>query len=613
MKRVMKLLIAVSMLVALFAITACADRTEDNIAPIATAPPTAVATPTPAPPTDGGNVTVVTPGFAGLYDLDENRRFAETVRITATVWDRSVDRLPDFTQSYWVQWLQAAILEEHNIHVDFIGIPRWGEYDHLTTLLAAGNAPDVGFTFQFPVVQTFADMGAIMDLRPLLDAYRHLLPNMYELLTPTNIYWNQDAVTGELWAMEGRHLDVDHRLNTFVRTDWLDTLGLSAPTTMQQFEDMLVAFRDNAELLLGADAHMMIPYRLTSDVGWTGDPVITSFIPNDITDRQWYVYGFDDRRFLMPGIKEGVRQLNRWYNMGLIWEDFPLHGQDDPRGDDLIRLGFVGSFSGNWDLPFRSGDRLIVEMQENVGPHANFTVVHPFQNDAGIVRMQVPPPSADRKLFIPISACPDTFGRDDRVPLAVLMYFDFISRPEIRQFLQFGIEGVHHIRHASGAIEALGERPAYITDEDGNEIPNPLGEHRFPDNQLIPSLRNFDLLATVNGIDLGDPAITSATLGLAYPGISPEQIALARSTGERYAWRGRVTQIRGIEAEAGMGPPLNGIRFDLLNRAVVASEADFDSVFDSGMTQYLNAGGAAIIAERNQAWIEAFGDIDNLP
>ncbi|MER2139534.1 MAG: hypothetical protein ABS965_05370, partial [Succiniclasticum sp.] len=50
------------------------------------------------------------------------------------------------------------------------------------------------------------------------------------------------------------------RINTFIRKDWLDKLGLALPTNEDEFYNCLVAFRDNAELLLGEDADKMVPF-----------------------------------------------------------------------------------------------------------------------------------------------------------------------------------------------------------------------------------------------------------------------------------------------------------------------------------------------------------------
>ena len=147
------------------------------------------------------------------------------------------------------------------------------------------------------------------------------MPDLWDLLGDTNIYWSQDPDTVPS-AIEAI-LFQNKRINTFVREDWLNKLGLDKPTTLEEFEDMLRAFRDNAQLLLGEDADKMIPYSTSFDVGWRNDHLFTAFVPEELSDREMYVFGFDDRRLLYPGYKEGVRRLNQWYNEGLVWKDFP--------------------------------------------------------------------------------------------------------------------------------------------------------------------------------------------------------------------------------------------------------------------------------------------------
>src|SRR5690606_13922454 len=109
------------------------------------------------------------------------------------------------------------------------------------------------------------------------------------------------------------------------------------PRTLQEFEDMLVAFRDNADVLLGTDADKMVPFSISYDVGWRSDHLTAAFVPNDITDKDYYVNGFDDRHLLLPGYKEGIRVLNKWYNMDLIWKDFALYGAGDTTEDSMMK------------------------------------------------------------------------------------------------------------------------------------------------------------------------------------------------------------------------------------------------------------------------------------
>ncbi|MCL1995042.1 MAG: sugar ABC transporter substrate-binding protein [Defluviitaleaceae bacterium] len=522
------------------------------------------------------------------HGLDENLRFLDTRTITVGLWDRANDRVPDFALSYWAEWVQAQILQDHNINVEWVTIPRWTEGEFQSTLLAAGTAPDIGYTFNNPMVTTMAGMGGIINQYPLLNQYRDLLPNLYDLLQE-NVYWNLDPTTQELWSLTGRLIQ-DGRIVTFIREDWLNTLNLPIPTTLQEFENTLIAFRDNAELLLGANAHNMIPFRLEHDTGWSSGLIIESFIPSNVTEREWFVRGFDDRRFMWEEpVRETTRVLNRWFHEDLLWNDFFLHEPGDPIGDDQVRLGFVGSFIVNWDMPFRGADQLTTMMQENVGPEANWIPITPFVNDAGQVRKFFPNPT-DRFIFFPVT---------NQEPLASLLYLDWISRVDVREFLAFGIEGVHRYTLADGGIALLAEEE---------------GVHAWPDNQFIPSLRNFDITMTVNGIDLGDPYLSVATLATGYPGIPPAAVMAARNAGLDNAYWFRQVQTRVIAAEEGMSTPLAFER-DFIFHQLVANTAmaDFDAAFDSLYGNYLAMGAQAIMDERNQAWIEQFGDVDTMP
>ena len=76
------------------------------------------------------------------------------------------------------------------------------------------------------------------------------------------------------------------------------------------------AFRDNADLLLGADAKHMIPYSTSTDIGWRNDLLNVSKVEDSITDETLYTCGSDDRHILYPGYSEGLRALNAWYNEG---------------------------------------------------------------------------------------------------------------------------------------------------------------------------------------------------------------------------------------------------------------------------------------------------------
>ena len=509
-------------------------------------------------------------------------KFADARSITVEIYDRGNDGGSDPENNMYTEYIKKGMKEKYNVDVTFKKVPRWTEVDEINNLLAAGDAPDICVTYSYPTVLTYAEMGGVIDLSPLVEQYKSLLPNLFAWLGDTNVYWDKDPKDGTLWAIEGKRAE-QQRIVTYVRKDWLDKLGLDVPTTRQQFEDMLVAFDANASELLGNDANKMVPFQVSYDVGWTANNLIASFLDPNMSDKEFYINGFDDRMVTQNGTKEAVRLLNKWYNMGLLWDDFALYGSGDTTGDDMIKAGYVGAFMVNWDQPFRNGeDSFVANLQRNVGPDAAVIPVDCFENSAGKYAKYLYSSAGDRKIFFPVT-------NDE--PLASLLYLDFISEPETIRFLQAGEEGVTHNVLESGAIEIIAA--------EGDAIQN--------------SGKNIDYTITCNGTCFGDQELATLSLAYGYAGVDPELVLAA----DKIAMTDGIApkNVNGgiIEAEAGVGDTLSAKRDQLYDQAVVAADGDFDATWDRLMDEYLSAGGQDIMDERAAKWEEFFGDADMLP
>ena len=508
-------------------------------------------------------------------------KFAETRTITVEVYDRGNDGGSDPTNNMYTEYIKQGMLADHNVQVEFVSVPRWTEVEQINNLLAAGDAPDICVTYDYPTIQTYANMGGVLDLAPYIDGYKDELPNLWNWLGETNLYWDKDPEAGTIWGIEAK-LAVSNRINTFVRQDWLDALNMKAPTTKQEFEDMLIAFKDNADTLLGADADKMIPYSVSYDVGWRTATLIESFIDPDISDKEYYINGFDDRKLTQEGTKEAVRLLNKWYNAGLMWKDFALYGSGDTTEDDMMKAGYVGAFTHNWDYPFRNGeDSIQASLQRIVGDNACYVAIDCFEDKNGGYTKFVSGP-IDRKIFFP--------STNDE-PLASMLYLDWISDPEHIEYLQIGDEGVTHNVLADGAVETIAAT--------GDAIQN--------------SGMNIDYTITCNGLKLADAEKTTISRAHNYAGVDAAIVQEADRIANTDMKVGKNVNVGAIGAEEGMGPVLSEKRDIVYDNAVIASEADFDKVWDQGIEDYLNAGGQAIMDERKEKWEATFGDADMLP
>ena len=515
---------------------------------------------------------------AGAEELVEGK-FPETKTITVEIFDRGNDGGSDPTNNNWTKYIQDNMLEKYNVKVEYQKVPRWTEVEELNNLLAAGDAPDVCVTYSYPTIQTYADMGGVVDLAGYMEEYKDLLPNIYDWCGDLYINWDKDPETGNLWAIEGVRAATNN-LNTFVRKDWLDKLGLEAPTTTEEFYQMLCAFRDNAETLLGDDAAMMIPFLTTDDVGWYIRPLIMAKIDPDITDKDYYINSYDDRYITMDSTKEAVRIVNKWYNEDLVWKDFAL--QEASVGEDYARAGFVGAFCQNWDVPYRDGGNSYQKTLDKMyGEDAQWISVNCFEDKNGNYSTYSGG-FIDRKVFLPAT--------NDEV-LASLLYLDFITAPETVEYLQIGEEGITHETLESGAVQTIAA--------EGDWIQN--------------SGYNIDYTMLVNGLKLVDPEITDLSIAYSYAGGKPEQVQQANETSLAFPPRivGPVN-VGQIEAETGVGEALNQKRNVVYDTAVACAVEEFDQVWDSGMEDYMSTGGQAIKDERKEKWENFYGDAEML-
>ena len=502
-------------------------------------------------------------------------KFAETRHITVEVYDRGNDGGTDPTDNMYTDYIKAGMLADHNVEVEFVAVPRWTEVDEINNLLAAGTAPDICLTYSYPTIQTYADMGGVIDLQNLVVDNKNDLPHLWDWLGTSNMYWDKSVTDGTLWALEGKRAN-NNRIVTYVRQDWLDALGLKAPTTRQEFYEMLCAFRDNASTLLGADANKMIPFSCSSDIGWRAALLIESMMDPNITDKEFYVNGFDDRKLTQNGAKEAGRILNQWYNEGLMMEGFALAESSDE--DSYMKAGYVGAFMHNWDYPFRNGeDSINANLSRLVGPDAKFVAVDCFEASNGQYIKYCDSTAGDRKIFFPTT-------NDE--PLASLLYLDWISDPAHIQYLQCGDEGVTHTVNADGSFSFMAATGAAI----------------------MNSGQNIDMTITCNGLCLSTPELTTLSLANNYPPCDPADVAQANAVANNGKKPTKNSKITSIEAETGMGEALNAKRDQIWALSVTAPVDQFDSVWDENMAEYLAAGGQAIIDERTQAWEALYGD-----
>lgn len=494
----------------------------------------------------------------------------EYCEITVEVFDRGNVGGTDPTNNYYTDWIKQKVLEELNIGVSFVAVSRWEEETQLNNLMAAGTAPDISFTYNNDMITNFGEQGGLVDLTPYID--QGMLSNLQAFLGPDPqkpgfgmIYRNQNKDTGVTWSIPARRMNVA-QINTFIRKDWLDKLGLPLPTTTEEYVDALRAFKamDPAE----AGVTSIIPYTSTDDIRYRAGNLLESFIDPDISNRDRWVNTVVDRLFLLPGYKEGVRLLNQMYNEGLLDPEFPLY-TDDVTCDNQIKSGAAGSFSHNWDQPFRESPGLLKDLRINV-PDAEIVAIDPFVNAAGKTQKMLYP-SVGLNFFIPI------FSKN---PEAAVRYANWLAKFENRYYLQIGDEGVTH--------EMINGLPKMLTVE-GEKIMN--------------SNQNIDYTFMINGLDVNDPDRYGEALANSYtvdPKLIEDAYAYAMKDGRPAVVVPGVNIISAGEVAA----TLIDKGKTLMAQSITAKPEDFDKVWDDGIADWLASGAQEVLAENAEKYYE---------
>ena len=223
--------------------------------------------------------------------------------------------------------------DETNVHVEWTAISsdQWG--DKIALNMANVNTlTDFVFNAVFGDndLLRYADQGVIIPVEDYIDEY---MPNLSAVFEKCPEYRTMcEDEDGHIWALpwieqlgsEKTAIQTVGNNMTFINQKWLDFLGLETPTTVDEFEQVLLAFQEHAP-------------ELQKEFGIDGDIIPMSCIVND-QDPNLLINGFgdgigdvdmgqhiavtDDKKVICTattdGFRKGVEWLHKLYAEGLI-------------------------------------------------------------------------------------------------------------------------------------------------------------------------------------------------------------------------------------------------------------------------------------------------------
>jgi putative aldouronate transport system substrate-binding protein len=329
------------------------------------------------------------------------------------------------------QWIQKAFGDPNNVKIEWVLVPRPKEEEKLNLMMAAGDAPDLCFTYNAVLVANYANQGGLADLtKPIAKDGKTL-----------SAFIGQDALDygvfdGKQFAIPGKRQVLGIK-GTWIRKDWLDKLGLPLPKTRDQWLAAVRAFRDKDPGKVGAN---LMP---TGDAGINENLAYSFYKPSAERDRSAWLGPSSTRPvrdLSIPGTKEALKFMNMMNAEALLPKDWALWPKNDMLNlQGAISNGYVGTFTNNAGYPWFYN--LIPAIQKNA-PDCVWAPIDPFTDSEG---------KTPKYVYSPIGIfnfVPATSKNAD----LVVKYLNWMADLKNMTKIMFGDEGVHYDLNKDGLI-----------------------------------------------------------------------------------------------------------------------------------------------------------------
>lgn len=487
------------------------------------------------------------------------------ITLRVEMYDRSIAGF-NVEDCWQLHYIQENFGDPNHIKVEWVPVSRWEEGTILNTLLAGTTAPDICMTYGGDLVQQYVDMGGLYPLDDLLAEYGQ---DLTAFLGENVLQYGQyDVGNGlEQYALPARRIIVATQVD-YIRKDWLEKLNMDVPTNVEELYAFLKAAKEQN---LGGST--TIPY--SSDL-YAADPFygwiyqMDAFIDySQVTEEDWVAY--HDLHYLLPGAKEALRWMNKFFNEGLVTDYFGLENSEQTKTNRVN--GYEGFWVGNWDAAWRMEDSFQIDLEKNV-PGASFIACDAFKPENKTTPHETYT-AAGQLLFIPSWVNQET-------AIAAIKYLNWMAQPESLFALQNGEEGHNYT----------------TTDENG--IPTDL--KNIADTEDAYKIHATDGAPICNGFYYGSDELNYAASANAYPGYE-DVVADSLVVSNDGAYE-PVSFTRTIQSRIDYGSTVISKEAELLVQVVTCKPEEFDAKYEEYTKAILVSGGQQIIDEQRAAYQE---------
>ncbi len=415
----------------------------------------------------GGSETVSV-DISSTEAIEENTMPITDEDITLKIWvkNNSQSYAPDYENYEVVKELEKRT----GINLEFIH-PVGAAKEQLNIMIASGDLPDIiVYYFQDTAAKKAAADGTYLILDEYVDKFA---PNFKKKIAEKEEYQNGIKALGDnLIYMPKLNDDIAFMMYNgfFVRQDWLDKAGLEAPKTIKEWETMLRAFK-NGKMGDGST----IPFATVTSGSMNtsaftsafGMPAVGTYCIDPETDKV-------TNSVLLPGYKDYLATMNKWYKEGLIDPNF--FGTSGKELDSMVLNNQLGSFfyDNNSDMPkymMANEDLSLVALpypQDETG-----RAVAPLNNMANYVMAEG---------AVVTSSCAH--------PVEAVRFLDYLYSDEGSDLINWGIEGVtYEVKDGKKQFKDF-----VINNPEGKSVAEVLSSKYFPCNGIIGGVVQYSAM-----------------------------------------------------------------------------------------------------------------------
>lgn len=477
---------------------------------------------------------------------------AEDVTIKIPVYDRGFEGW-NVTDNYYTRWIQEEFGDPNGITVQFIAITRSAEAQDYMQMLAAGTAPDIIFHYDMPQAVVYHSEGA---MQPLDAAEMEQYAPTYYAMT-REMMQTYGELDGETYFFFAERPTAYNWL-TLIRQDWLDAVGMDMPRSLEEYNEVLLAWKEAG---LGYVNHQLVKDNFTYSY-----PFRTW--PND--EKEHVIYselGVADMTW-EPTYKY-LKNLNWQYNNGVLNPEFYLKEDFNETMAD-----FIAGTAGTYSLYLTAGTPAISSLLAN-DPQAKVSTLDPLALvPGGEYNME--------RGYWPFGMIMGiNSATDDATRIAVWKYLEWMMQPENLFKLENGVEGENYTLDENGlAIAVEGYDGESVLSDNNNKDYWCLWE----ESATYPTQEAQEMANRINWAPAGYEHL-----------IEDSKAYFERDAATRVPDALFTTAVESVNEYKG---DLNTLWQELYVQCVMASEEDFDAVYEESCQIFLDAGYQAILDEK---------------